>query len=181
MMGYTFFPVHPKLKGVIEAIWDTDFPNPGVARSLVLPVVSPILCFHYRSPPLLQITARAGDEGETWIDPGCYRMTGIYSTAVRLRPNGSVGGVMVRLRPELAARIRGICVREFYDRAFSLTDVFARSEISLLNETLLEAPNASARVNAVQAFFLSRLNDREPDTLVRYAATALRRNTTIAI
>ena len=42
MMGYTFFPVHPKLKGVIEAIWDTDFPNPGVARSLVLPVVSPI-------------------------------------------------------------------------------------------------------------------------------------------
>ena len=81
-------------------------------------------------------------------------MTGIYSTAVRLRPNGSVGGVMVRLRPESAARIRGISVREFYDRAFSLTDVFAQSEISLLNETLLEAPNGGSHKRRPSVFLI---------------------------
>jgi AraC-like DNA-binding protein len=181
MAGYTFFPVHPRLKDVIEAIWDTDFPNPGAARSIVLPLVSPILCFHYRSPPFLRTSAKAGVDGETWIDPGCYRMTGIHSKAARLRPSGPVGGVMVRLRPESAARIRGICVREFSDQAFSLTDVFASGEISLLNEKLLEASDASARVKAVQAFFLRRLRDPEPDELVDFAARALRRNAAMAI
>ena len=67
-------------------------------------------------------------------------MTGIYSKAVRLRPNGPVGGVMVRLRPETAASIRGICVREFSEQAFSLKDVFTVGEISLLSEALHEAP-----------------------------------------
>lgn len=181
MAGYAFFPVHPSLKGVIEAVWDTDFPNPGAARSIVLPIVSPILCFHYRSPPLLRTNAKTADSGETWIDPGRYRMTGVYSKAARLRPSGPVGGVMVRLRPESATRIRGICVHEFSDRAFSLTDVFTRGEISLLDEKLLEAPDALARVTAVQAFFLDRLHDRKPDMLVHSAAQMLRRNVTIPI
>jgi AraC-like DNA-binding protein len=176
MAGYTFFPVHPRLKGVIEAIWDTDFPNPGAARSVVLPLVSPILCFHYRSPPLLRANAKTAGGGETWIDPGRYRMTGIYSKAARLRASGPVGGVMVRLRPESAICIRGICLREFSDQAFSLIDVFTSREISLLDEKLLEAPNASARVSTVQALFLDRLHDRQPDVLVHSAARMLRRN-----
>jgi hypothetical protein len=53
MPGYTFFPVHPMLADVVEAIWEADIPNGGTARSIVLPVVSPILCFHYLDPPAL--------------------------------------------------------------------------------------------------------------------------------
>ena len=181
MAGYEFFPVHPRLKGVIEAIWDTDFPNPGAARLIVLPVVSPILCFHYRSPPLLRTNPKSADSVETWIDPGRYRMTGIYSKAARLRPNGPIGGVMVRLRPDLAGRIRGISMHEFSDRAFALTDIFACGVISLLDEKLLEAPNAAARVATVQSFLMDRLHDSEPDMLAHSAARILRDNVTIAI
>ncbi len=46
MAGYTFHPVLPELAEVVEAIWHADFPDPGAARSMVLPVVSPIICFH---------------------------------------------------------------------------------------------------------------------------------------
>jgi AraC-like DNA-binding protein len=181
MAGYTFFPVHPRLEEVIEAIWDTDFPDPGAARSMVMPIVSPILCFHYRSPPLLRIAANTASDDETWINPGRYRMTGIYSKAARLRTSGPVGGVMVRLKPESAVRIRGICLREFSNQAFTLSDVFSTGEISLLDEKLLEAANAPTRVGAVQAFFLARLRDREPDNLVHFAAQGLRRKPTISI
>jgi len=178
MPGYEFQTPCPELAEVVEAIWHADFPDADAARSLVLPVVSPILCFHYRSAPLLRLGSA---DIERLIDPGGYRMTGICSAAARIQSNGPVGGVMVRLRPEGAARLRGICVREFAEDAFSLADVFSSSEVSELDERLSEAETPSARIEAVQRLLLARLSERELDPLVVAGACALRRRPSFAI
>ncbi len=53
MPGYSFFPPHPRLEAVVEAIWDHDVPDIRSAPTVVMPVVSPTLCFHYRIPPAI--------------------------------------------------------------------------------------------------------------------------------
>ena len=178
MSGYAFHPVWPELRGVVEAIWHTDVPNAGAARSMVLPLVSPILCFHYRKAPLLRL---GGQQGDRLLDPGGFRMTGIASVAARIQANGGVGGVMVRLRPEGAARLHGVSVAEFTEDAFALQDVFSPTAISLLHERLLEGPTAVERVRVVQQFLRQRLVERTPDPLAAAAAIALRRHPSLAI
>ena len=107
MPGYSFFPPHPRLEAVVEAIWDHDVPDIRSAPTVVMPVVSPTLCFHYRIPPAICFQPCPSPLAENWRQPGRYRITGSQSRAARLRPNGPVGGVMVRLRPEAAARVTG--------------------------------------------------------------------------
>jgi hypothetical protein len=139
MPGYVFHPVRAELADVVEAIWHTDIPNAGAARSMVLPVVSPILCFHYRSAPLLRM---GGAETERLSDPGGHRMTGICSMAACIQARGPKGGVMVRLRPDGAVSLAGVHLREFAEDAFTLGDVFSPRTISLLDERLQEADDA---------------------------------------
>ncbi len=178
MPGYVFHGVRAELADVVEAIWHADFPGAGAARSMVLPVVSPILCFHFRSAPLL----RMGVPGaERLVDPGGYRITGISSASARIQTNGPVGGVMVRLRPEGAAKLRGVSLPEFAEDAAALGDLFSDGEVSLLEERLLESADAEARVRTVQRFLLSRLSEREPDTLACAAAMALRSDPSVAV
>jgi AraC-like DNA-binding protein len=178
MPGYEFYPVKPELAGVVEAIWHADFPDAGAARSMVLPVVSPILCFHYRSAPLLRM---GGPNGERLVDPGGYRMTGVCSAAARIQANGPVGGVMVRLRPEGAALLRGLGLGEFAESAHGLQDVFAPGEVSRLNERLLEANDAGIRARVVQRFLVDRLMEREPDPLVAAAARSLKGDPRVSV
>jgi len=178
MPGYVFHSVPAELADVVEAIWHADFPDAGAARSMVLPVVSPILCFHYRSAPLLRM---GGPDRERLIDPGGYRMTGICSAAARIRANGPVGGVMVRLHPEGATRLRGVSLRELAEGAAALGDVFSDGEMSLLDEQLLEGAGMAARVGAVQRFLLDHLSERESDPLACAAASALRRESSVSV
>ncbi len=178
MAGYAFHPVRAELADVVETIWHADLPNAGGARSMVLPVLSPILCFHYRSAPLLRM---GGPGAGRLVDPGGYRITGVSSAAARIQTNGPVGGVMVRLRPEGAARLRGVSLGEFAEDAAALGDVFSDGEVSLLDERLLESLEADARVRAVQRFLVDRLSEREPDPLACAAAQALRRRPTIPL
>jgi AraC-like DNA-binding protein len=145
----------------------------------VLPVVSPIICFHYRCAPLLRIQSLGSEQ--RLIDPGRYRVTGLNPGTARLQASGPVGGVMVRLRPEGAARLRGVSVRELAEAAFALSDVFAPTEMSRVDERLLEADNADARVGIVKQFLLDRLGERQTDDLVARAARCLRRQPSLPV
>lgn len=181
MAGYTFFQPDPRLGEVVEAIWDTDVPQPGAVGSLVLPLVSPILCFHFRVPPQLCFQREPAGADSEWIVSTRYRVTGASGHAVRLRPGGPIGGVMVRLRPEATPRLLGSAMRELYETAFSLDDVFSPTEVALLDEVLSAAPHAAARVAAVQAFLLRRLRDYATDPLVCLAARRLQRDPVMPI
>lgn len=179
MAGYTFHPVLPELAEVVEAIWHADFPDPGAARSMVLPVVSPIICFHYRCAPVLRLESPGAEQ--PLVDPGRYRMTGMNAGTARLQASGPVGGVMVRLRPESAARLRGVCARELAEHAFALSDVFAPADVSRCDEMLLEAEGVDARVGVVQQLLLDRLGERPTDALVARAARRLRQQPSLSV
>jgi AraC-like DNA-binding protein len=181
MPGYTFFPVDPRLAEVVEAIWETDIPDAKAARSIVMPVVTPILCFHYRWAPALCFDLRARLDDQAWIAAGRFRITGVQSRAAGLLANGPVGGVMVRLKPETAARLARGAVTESYDAAFLVGDVFGPSDASLLEDMLAAASTAAQRVAAVQSFLLRRLRDDAIDPLVRGAIFALRREPSLRV
>jgi AraC-like DNA-binding protein len=179
MSGYAFYPVRAELAEVVEAIWHADFPDAEGARSMVLPVVSPIICFHYRCAPLMRLESLGSEQ--RLFDPGRYRITGMNAGTARLQASGPVGGVMVRLRPEGAARLRGVSVRELAEAAFALSDVFAPAEVSRVDERLLEANDGDARVGVVQQLLIDRLGQRRPDALVAYAARRLRRQPSLPV
>ena len=181
MAGYSFFSPHPRLITVVEAIWDHDVPETGVAPTVVMPVVSPTLCFHYRIPPAISFQDYPSTGPDDWRQPGRFRITGSQSHAVRLRPIGQVGGVMVRLRPEAATRLTGASMRQFHDAAFSIDDVFRPPEVSRLDERLAEAGDPATRVAAVQAFLLRHLRDGELESVACHAARLLRHDPGLSI
>ena len=181
MPGYSFFPPHPALAPVVEAIWDHDVPETGIVPTVVMPIVSPTLCFHYRIPPAISFQYRPPSGQEDWRQPGRFRITGSQSRAVRLRPVGRVGGVMVRLRPEAAARLTGASMRQFHDAAYSIDDVFRPAEVSLLDERLAAADDPATRVAAVQVFLIRHLRDDEPDSVARRAARLMRRDPRLSV
>jgi hypothetical protein len=181
MSGYSFVVPHPELTDVVEAIWDHDVPETGMAPTIIMPGIWPTLCFHYRVPPSISFRHQPSTEPRDWVQPGRYRITGAQSRAVRLRPSGLVGGVMVRLRPEAAARLTGCEMSIFQDSAFSLEDVFDPLSLSLLAEQLDEAPDFRGRIAAVEMLLLRCLKDDRTDNVVRSAVCYLRRDPRLSI
>jgi AraC-like DNA-binding protein len=181
MPGYSFLPPHPELADVVEAIWDHDVPETGIAPTIIMPGIWPTLCFHYRVPPSISFRHQPSTAPCDWVQPGRYRITGAQSRAVRLRPSGLVGGVMVRLRPETAARLTGSEMSSFQDSAFSLDDVFDPASLSVLAEQLAEAPDFRSRIAAVEMLLLRYLRDDRPDDVIRSAARYLRRDPGLSI
>ena len=180
MPGPVFAPIDPRLAPVVESICASEG-APGAASSIALPVVSPILCFHWRQAPLLRLDDGASAASQTWADPGRLRITGAQMHAARLRAQARVGVVMVRLRPETAHRIRGLAMHELFGGAAALADLFPSREVALLDERLLEARDSGLRLAAVQDFLLSHLSDRAGPRLASLAAQALRRRPQIPI
>jgi AraC-like DNA-binding protein len=180
MSGPIFVQPDSRLAEIVEAISITDA-DPGAGSSIVLPVVTPIICFHFRQAPLLRLGDPASGAGETWADPGRLRITGVQTRAARLRPNGALGVIIVRLRPESARRINGLPINGLFGASASLVDLFPGRDISLLDEMLLEADDARTRLAAVQGFLLSRLSEGDEDTLIRRAARWLRHDPNVAM
>ncbi|WP_342725149.1 AraC family transcriptional regulator [Bradyrhizobium sp. B097] len=167
MVGSTFIRPAPKLASAVEAIWDVDVPA-AEATALtvrVLPTVFPLLVVHYRDP---MVSDRPGKSGH-------YRqvVTGVQSRAITIRPLGSIGAALVRLRPEAASLLFGEALHEFTDVNIPLSDVFGTTRVSLLGEALAEARSAAARAEVLEDFLTGQMRDRAPDPLVRRAVLDL--------
>ncbi len=180
MVRPCFARIDPRLSPVVESICVSES-DPGAMGSIVLPVVSPILCFHWCQAPLLGLCDPTPEAQVAWSDPGRLRITGVQTRAARLRPHGAVGVVMVRLRPESAHRIAGIAMRELFGSSAALSDLFPSSAVSQLDEMLLEAADPMQRIATVQSFLLSRLSERDDDALVGYAVGLLRAQPNLSI
>jgi AraC-like DNA-binding protein len=168
LSGFSFFRPHPKVADIIEAIWDIDLPDASSAKAIafkVLPAVSPTLCVHYRAP--------AGSDQR--VNPGScrQRVTGVQTGAITVRPTGSMGAVIVHLKPEAACRVMGGDMDEFTDANIGLSDLFSPTEVALLEEMLGEAADAVQRAERIQAFLLARMRGEAPDTLVERAVLQL--------
>jgi AraC-like DNA-binding protein len=157
------------LADVVEAIWNWEILDRDAARnaaSITLPSPFPILSIHYGEP--------------MWSDrphgSGYYLhiATGIQTGVVRFRTSGPSGCVVVRLKPEAAARVIGATIPDLTDANVVLDDIFGAAEIGLLQERLRRAGDCGARISCVEAFLLSRLKHDRPDGLAAHAAYRLR-------
>jgi AraC-like DNA-binding protein len=98
-----------------------------------------------------------------------------------LRASGPLGVLIVRLKPEAAARLMGERMQDFADEKIELGNLFKASDLSLLEEMLMEAPDSAARFARIQSFLLRNLHTRQPDPVVCRAAQSLRRNPALRV
>src|SRR5260370_36200609 len=92
--------------------------------------------------------------------------TMVRTGVVPLRASGPLGVLIVHLKPEAAARLMGERMQDFADEKIELGNLFKASDLSLLEEMLMEAPDSTARFARIQSFLLRNLHTRQPDPVV---------------
>ena len=164
------------LADVVEAIWNWEIADRDAAQhaaSITLPSPFPILSIHYGEP--------------MWSDrqhgSGYYHhiATGIQTGVVRFRTSGPSGCVLVRLKPEAAARVIGATIPDLTDANVVLDDIFGAAEIGVLQERLRRADGCGARISCVEAFLLRCLRHDRLDALASHAASRLRRDPAVPV
>jgi AraC-like DNA-binding protein len=145
-----------------------------VARAITpkaLPSTTPYLIAQYRVP--IRSDRQFGSTGYRHRQYG-HVVTAVGTGAVTARPSGPLGLLIVRLKPEAAARLVGDRMQEFVNEKINLGDVFKAGEVSLLEEMLMEAPDSATRFARIESFLLRNLRQRQPDSVVSRAAQYLR-------
>ena len=173
--------VHPLLAGIVDRIEDWDFPDGDAARSLStkgLPSTAVWLIAQYRVP--MGTDHRFGSGGHRHRR---YRhvATMVRTGIVTLRAGGPLGSLIVRLKPEGAARLIGEQMQDFADEKIALDNLFKAGDLPLLEEMLMEAPDSAARFAHVESILLRNLRTRQPNAVVCRAAHYLRRNPSLSV
>jgi AraC-like DNA-binding protein len=166
----------PALANIVEGIADWDVQDSGAAQAIavhVLPSTLPYVIFQYRTS---MKSVRQFGKAEHRIPPYRHVATTVQTGVVTVRADGPLGVILVRLKPEAAARLIGGRMRDFADVKVDLGGVFQAAEISLLEEQLSEARTSSERFAVVESFLLANLGPRVPDALACRAAAHLRHN-----
>jgi AraC-like DNA-binding protein len=177
----THVQMHPSLAEIVEEIADWDVPDGDVARVLTtntLPSTAPYLIVQYRVP--MRTDRHFGSSGyphrRYW-----HVATTVRTGVVKLRPSGPLGALLIRLKPEAAARLMGERMQDFVDEKIDLGDLFNAGDVSLLEEMLMEASNSAARFARIESFLLRNLRQRQPNPVVCRAAQCLRRNPSLRV
>jgi AraC-like DNA-binding protein len=155
---------------------DWEVPDKCMTASLAawsLPRTAPHLCVHYRS------TAWANRRRSS----GYYRQVaaGIQTeAAVITAPDGPLGVVVTRLRPEAVSRVLGASLQELTDSSVAMCDLFGNGPVSVLEEQLAETDSSLERIRHVEAFLLPRLRANELAPAMQYAIRSLHDNPTLS-
>jgi len=170
MLASTLLPPPPDLADVVESVWDVDVPDAAFARTLdctILPSASAVMVVHYRSPIS---SDRRRFEGRPYRSV----VTGVQREVVRLRLSGDTGSMVVRFRPDGAARLFGATMAAFADANVELADAVGVTGVSLLQERLAEAGGAAQRMTAMVEFLRGRLRPEGFDAPLQLAVRLLR-------
>jgi AraC-like DNA-binding protein len=181
MLGPTKIQIHPLLAEIVDKIADWDVPDGDVARALTIkysPTTAPYLIAQYR-PPIRSVHHFGSSyyHHRRYFHVGTQLRTGV----VTARPSGPLGALIIRLKPESAARLMGERMHDFVDAKIDLGDLFNAGDVSLLEEMLMEAPDSAARFARIESFLLRSLRQCQPDPVVCRAAQCLRRNPSLRV
>jgi hypothetical protein len=119
---------------------------------------------HYRArPPSHGAISRTAANGSSFrFERYRHRRYGLVATTVgtgvvTLRPNGPVGVLIIRLKPEAAARRMGERMQDFVSEKIELGHLFKAGDLLLLEEMLMEAPDSAGRFARIKSFLLRNL------------------------
>ena len=171
MLGSTLLSPPPALADLVEAIWDVDIPDPALATRAtckVLPSVAPVMVVHYRAPI---VSDRRCFENKPYKSV----VTGVQSETVTLRLTGDTGSMVVRFRPDGAARVFGAAMAAFTDANVELVDIVGVPALLRLQDRLASAGAPAARLAAMEDFLLARLGACGFESQVGHALRTLQR------
>jgi AraC-like DNA-binding protein len=100
-------------------------------------------------------------------------LTGMMTTARRMRTRANSGVLLARFRPGGAAPFLDQPLHELFGTTAALDDLMPRAEVDRLQAQVSEATGDQARVAALEAFLVARLGTRAPDPVVAAAVRAL--------
>lgn len=174
-------PTHLLLSDVVDRIADWDVSDGKLARTLVSkasPSTAPYLVVQYRTP--VGSERQFGSSG--YRHPHYVHVATVIRTGVAIiRPNGPLGVLIIRLKPEAATRLMGERMQDFLNEKIALGDLFKAGELSLLEEALMEAPDSTARFACMERFLLRNLREARPLPTESRAAQHLRRNPALSV
>lgn len=102
-------------------------------------------------------------------------LTGIAGAARRMRTSRDGGILLARFHPGGAARVFDGPLHEISGTTISLHDVLPRADVERLHTQIGEARDEAARVRAMEAFLLARVQSTPPpDPFVARALVAIR-------
>jgi AraC-like DNA-binding protein len=169
------------LAEIVEEIMDWDVPDERLARAMTfktLPNSTAYLTVNYRKPLYLN-----RDIGSV-----CYRNEKLGNAVFIIgdgmttaRTSGPLGLIVIRLKPEAAAILGGCRMHDFINEKINLGDAFNASDVSLLEEMMMEAPDSATRFACVESFLLRNLSQCRPDAVLYRAAQCLRRNPSLRV
>jgi len=173
------FDTSCELPDLVEEMWDWDVAPPHQAQALSFrctPSRGLNLLVHYRTPM-----------HTTWQFGSLSRQGQRHNFATMLQngvvislPQGPLGMIVVRLRPEAATRLVGDRLRYFLNAGIGLDDLFGATRVSLLGRSLRRRPPAPSGFSICGHFFcqigahptLSRLCPGPPPCCVEIRACA---------
>jgi AraC-like DNA-binding protein len=166
----------PALADFVEDLADWDIADASTARGVsvtVLPTTMPHLVVQYRTPT--RSTRIFGDLAKP-TRPYRHIVTTVRTGVVTVFPQGPLGAVIARLKPEAAACLLGDRLYEFIDTKIDLDTIFGASTVNTLAETLADARSSADRIAAMAGFLSANIRPHLPDPVVRRAAENLRSN-----
>jgi AraC-like DNA-binding protein len=171
----------PASANFVEGIADWDIPDSKIARDfavMVLPSTTPYVIVQYRTP---MASSRKFRDAKVPHRGYQHIVTTVQTGIVTICPEGPVGAVIARLKPEAAACLLGDPIQEFADTKVDLGAVFDADEVNFLAERLAESRCSYDRITAVLRFLLANVRPHGRDPVVYRAAAHLRSNPSLRV
>ena len=158
------FPVSGRLAPYVRAFTLVEA-HEETTRTLV-PETGLVLGIRYRG------SATQLDGSEERLLPG-HTLTGMRTSARRMRTSAGGGAVLVAFREAGAARFFAEPLHELFGQTLSLADLLPHRVLDRVSSQVAEAGTDALRLGLIEQFLLARLRPRGPDALVAAAVEAI--------
>jgi hypothetical protein len=157
-MNYETFKPHPNLDALVKCHWILEVPHTQeTPRQRIIPDGCIEMCFI-----LGDDVRRYTSETDYIIQPRAM-VFGQITKPYYIQPTGYVNTFAVRFYPYGFANFISRPISELADKETPLTSLFDAHSIKELERTIIEAPSTTSRIEVIENFLLSKLND--PSTI----------------
>ncbi len=169
-MPYQTIQPHERLAPFVENIWVQedlrDAAREAFVPTTVLPTTRLDMLFFYRDPFI-----------ELGVD-GPLRLPRFFLLGQKTRPDsvaatGQTGIIIFSFKPGGGFPIFNLPLHEFIDCKIPFSEFMNPAEIAVLEDRVMNAENNHQRIDILQAFLLSLLDENQFDPLVRHTTQVI--------
>jgi AraC-like DNA-binding protein len=154
-MNYQTFEPGKDLSTLVKCYWILESPkeeNPK--RQTIVPDGCMEMIFHYGD-----LYKQYLAEETSILQPRCF-VIGQLTKPLEIEPTGETGIFSVRFHPDGFLPFATIPIKEMENKAISLEELFGADGLKI-EQSILNAPKVSERVNFIEEFLLSRVVSEE--------------------